>query len=68
MKHFKNLKKLDMFGTPVKTFLTSRNKKLNKKSFMEVHGSIVGGIISILFIAASIFYLFTLFKNMMNGS
>ena len=68
MKHFKNLKNVDIFGTPVKTFLTSRDKKLNKKSFMEVHGSIIGGIISILFIAASVFYLFTLFSNMMNGS
>ena len=68
MKAFKNLKKIDMFGTPIQTFLTSRDKNLDKKSFSETHGSICGGIISIVFAAVSLFYLFTLYANMINGS
>ena len=68
MKHFKNLKKFDIFGTQVQTFITSRDKKLNKKTFETSHGSIYGGIISILFIVISGWYLYTLFQNMINGN
>ena len=40
----KVIKKLDIFKVPVNTFYTSRDKKLNKKSYHTFHGSKAGGI------------------------
>ena len=68
MKFLKPLKQIDLFATQVQTFLTSRDKTLDKKSFSETHGSIFGGIISILFVSVSTWYSVTLYQNMVNQS
>ena len=46
----KILKKLDFFKLPVNTFYTSRDKKLNEKSFHVFHGSKAGGCLTIFFV------------------
>ena len=68
MKSLKLLKKIDIFATSIKTYLTSRDKKLDKKSFSDVHGSIIGGIISLSFFLVSILFFLSFYKNMMNRS
>ena len=50
MKQLKLIKKLDLFSLPVYTFFSSRDKKQNKKSYHLYHGSIAGGVLTILFI------------------
>ena len=46
----KILKKLDFFKLPVNTFYTSRDKKLNEKSYHVFHGSKAGGCLTIFFV------------------
>ena len=67
-KKIKYLKNIDYFATPVKTFLTSREKKTDSKSFSQTHGSILGGILTIIFAIISIYYSFNLFNSMNSGS
>ena len=45
---FKFLKKHDHFSAPIKTFVTHRDKDTNMKNFSEDHGSILGGILTVL--------------------
>ena len=47
---FETLKAIDIFKVPVNTFYTSRDKKLNKKSFHTFHGSKAGGCLSVIFV------------------
>ena len=49
MKHFKLIKKLDLFSLPVNTFYTSRDKKVNKKTYHLYHGSLAGGFLTLMF-------------------
>ena len=51
------LKQYDMFVSTVPTFLTSRNKKTNSKTFSESHGSIIGGLLSLFTYIATIVYI-----------
>ena len=45
---FKFLKRLVCFATSVETFVTSRHRKTSVKSFESKHGSILGGILTII--------------------
>ena len=66
MKFAKKLKKIDIFGTPVPTFLTYRDKNGNK-SFSENHGSNLGGLLTIICVMVTLGYLSYLYGNMMSG-
>ena len=57
MPSFKFLKHLDLFSTQVLTYTTSRDKKSNDKNLSESHGSIIGGILSIVCAMCTIGYL-----------
>ena len=48
IKSLKWLKQYDIFVSEVPTFVTSRNKKTNQKTFSDNHGSIMGGILSLI--------------------
>ena len=68
MKNLKQLKHLDLFSTSTEIFLTSRDhKKQYKKKFQASHGSIIGGIISIVFLVVTVWYIIELYANMMSG-
>ena len=67
MPSIKFLKNVDLFSTPVQTFTTSRDKKSNNKSFSEDHGSILGGILSVVCFVCTISYLASMFFSMING-
>lgn len=64
----KFLKKFDMFQTEVQIFSTSRNKATNEKTFAESHGSILGGIISIICLVSTSYYIHNLYIDMISGS
>ena len=49
MKALKFLKTIDIFSLPVNTFYTSRDKKLNEKSYHIYHGSKLGGCLTLFF-------------------
>ena len=64
---FKFLKRLDCFGTSVETFVTSRHRKTSIKSFESTHGSILGGVLTIICGIISSIYLFKLYSEMVGG-
>ena len=64
---FKFLKRLDCFGTSVETFVTSRHRETSKKSFESKHGSILGGILTIICGIVSSIYLSRLYSEMVGG-
>ena len=64
----KFLKNLDIFQTEVQIFSTSRNKVTNEKTFAENHGSILGGILSIICFFSTSFYINVLWGDMESGS
>ena len=64
----KFLKKLDIFETPVVFYSTSRNKKTNEKKFEQNHGSIPGGLFTLITRGCTLYYLYYLFSNMNKGT
>ena len=64
----KKLKKIDIFAQPMFTFSTNRNKKTNKKSFVMYHGSIFGGILTLVFAAITIGYIYHELLEMIRGN
>ena len=67
-KIFKSLKRIDIFSQPAYSFSTNRNKLTNEKKFAEFHGSILGGIVSLFFIAATVSYIYNQFDDMLAGN
>ena len=63
----KFLKTIDIFSQPVETFLTSRNRKEKSKEYKDTHGSIFGGILTIVCLITTFSYLAFSFVEMMNG-
>ena len=64
----KFLKNLDIFETEVQIFSTSRNKLTNEKTYAVNHGSILGGILTIVCFISTSFYINVLYMNMESGS
>ena len=63
----KFLKQLDIFESEVKIFSTSRNKLTNEKTYAKSHGSILGGILSIIFFISTGYYIKHLYVQMESG-
>ena len=63
----RSLKKLDIFGQPTQIFSTSRNKQTNARRFESQHGSIMGGILTIIFAISTLWYLISEFDKMITG-
>ena len=53
------IKRIDVFKESAPSYSTHRNKKTNEKKYHEFHGSILGGIVSIFFIALTLSYIET---------
>lgn len=66
IKSLKWLKQYDIFVSEVPTFVTTRNKKTNQKTFSDNHGSIMGGILSLITTIATIVYICTQINMMMS--
>ena len=64
----KSIKNIDVFAQPIFTFNTNRNKKTNKKEHTIKHGSIVGGILTIICFVCSISYFLFNIVKMNSGS
>jgi hypothetical protein len=64
----KFLKKLDIFQTEVQIFSTSRNKVTNEKTYAENHGSVLGGILSIICFLSTSYYIHNLYFDMISGN
>ena len=64
----KFLKNLDFFKTEVQIFSTSRNKLTNEKTYAENHGSILGGIWSLICFILTSSYINLLYMDMISGS
>ena len=65
--YLKLIKKLDLFAQPLFTFNTNRNKATHKKNFAIEHGSIVGGLLTLLCGLCSISYILYEILSMNNG-
>ena len=63
----KLIKKADIFSLPVNTFYTSRDKKINKKTYHIFHGSTVGGLLTILFVIVLAYVLQLKILKMFSG-
>ena len=61
---FKFLKALDIFRQPTYTFSTERNKYTNEKKYTRKHGSIIGGVFSIIFVICIVAYSLSEINNM----
>ena len=66
LKYLKKHRHLQL--EPVEMFMTSRNRNNNSKDFKDSHGSLFGGILSILFLIATMTYLVSETNQMMLGS
>lgn len=64
---FKFLKGIDIFSQPIQTFVTSRDKKTNQKSFSTDHGSILGGLVTIICAITTFTYLALEITKMCKG-
>ena len=64
----KSLKSIDVFAQPIFTFNTNRNKKTNVKEHTIKHGSIVGGILTIICFGCSLSYFLYNIVKMNSGS
>ena len=62
------LKSIDLFHQPVHTFITSREKKNKTKKFSDSHGSVFGGILSIICVISTYTYLHFEIGNMYSGT
>ena len=67
MKNFKFLKQIDAFPQPIQTFVTSRNKKTNQKTFAADHGSILGGSLSLICYMVTFIYISNELIKMIQG-
>ena len=67
MKLLKHLKDIDIFSQPVVTYQTSRDKKNNKKAFSDSHGSVHGGILTIICFLVTFGYISSEFLHMIRG-
>jgi hypothetical protein len=65
--NLKIFKKIDLFKVPVSTFYTSRDKKVNKKSYHTFHGSKVGGCLTMVFVMAMSVFTYIKVLKMLSG-
>ena len=64
---FHILKQFDIFSQPVELFMTSHDKTSKEKKFSDSHGSVFGGVLTIICYATSFAYLQIEYHKMMSG-
>ena len=67
MKFLKHLKTIDIFSQPIVSYQTSRDKKNNRKEFSDSHGSVIGGLLTIICFVVTFGYISSEFMAMING-